>query len=70
MEKDELKEIFDYYDRDKNGIIDEEEFGRLIQVGLEAEMSSEELDMGFKEIDKDKNGTIEFDEFVVWWNDR
>ena len=70
MKRDELKEIFEHFDADSNGHIDRAEFGNLVQQGLEAEMSAEELDVGFISIDADRNGTIEFGEFAAWWRDR
>jgi calmodulin len=66
----ELRETFDHFDKDDNGIIDRQEFRALLQDGLNAEMEAEELEMGFAIIDKDGNGTIEFDEFAAWWLDR
>ncbi|MCK5797631.1 MAG: EF-hand domain-containing protein [Deltaproteobacteria bacterium] len=70
MNPTELKETFDHFDKDGNGIIDRDEFRQLMQDGLNAEMAPEELDLGFSLIDKDGNGTIEFDEFSAWWLDR
>lgn len=67
MDREELAEIYAHFDADKNGRIDPDEFRRLVQDGLDAEMSDSELAIGFKSIDTDGNGTIEFDEFVVWW---
>ena len=68
--KSELREIFDHFDADHNNHIDRREFFQLIQQGLNAEMSQEEITLGFSLIDTDRNGTIEFDEFVRWWKDR
>jgi calmodulin len=68
--KEELREIFDHFDADHNNRIDRQEFRRLVQEGLQAEMDVEELDVGFRAIDRDGNGTIEFDEFAAWWRDQ
>lgn len=66
----ELRETFDHFDKDKNGIIDRQEFRSLLQDGLSAEMEQDEIDVGFSIIDADGNGTIEFAEFAAWWLDR
>jgi calmodulin len=65
----ELREEFDHFDADSNGIIDFAEFGRLLEA-LSAEMSQEEVRVGFEAIDLDHNGRIDFDEFRAWWEDR
>jgi calmodulin len=66
---EELREAFDAFDIDGNGIIDAEEFGRLLDA-LDAGMSDEEKAIGFAEIDDNGNGQIEFSEFYRWWTDR
>ena len=65
----ELRETFDHYDGDSNGIIDGIEFGRLCRA-LGAEFTDEEIGIGFGEIDSDGNGVIDFDEFSEWWSQR
>jgi Ca2+-binding EF-hand superfamily protein len=66
---DELRENFDYFDADSNGVIDLEEFTRLLDA-LHAEMSLDEIQTGFRAIDTDHNGRIDFEEFCAWWGDR
>lgn len=66
MDSQELRELFDFFDVDQNGIIDIDEFKRLLGA-LGAGMSDEEAAIGFETIDADGNGTIEFDEFRNWW---
>lgn len=68
-EESELRENFDYFDEDDNGMIDRAEFGRLLSA-LGAEMSDEDLDVGFDIIDTNDNGTIEYNEFASWWGNR
>src|SRR5690606_17152577 len=46
-ELDELREAFDYNDRDKDGRIQLDEFSAMLDE-LEAEMSPEEVEIGFK----------------------
>jgi Ca2+-binding EF-hand superfamily protein len=65
-ELDELREAFDYNDRDNDGRIQLDEFAAMLEE-LEAEMSGKELEIGFKDIDTNDDGLIDFDEFVDWW---
>jgi calmodulin len=66
---DELKENFEYFDRDNNGRIDREEFKRLMEV-LGGEVAEDELDAGFDVVDADDDGAIDFHEFASWWMNR
>ncbi|HSG64576.1 MAG TPA: EF-hand domain-containing protein [Gammaproteobacteria bacterium] len=66
---EDLKESFDYNDRDGDGKIDLDEFASMLDE-LDAEVNKDEARIGFKAIDSDRDGAIEFDEFVDWWNDR
>ena len=63
---DELRETFDYNDRDKDGRIQLDEFSAMLDE-LEADMSPSEIEIGFKDIDTNDDGLIDFDEFVAWW---
>lgn len=63
---EEIKEHFNFFDRDNNGAIDVEEFGELLQV-LTPESNQEQAHQGFSLIDTDGSGYIEFDEFLAWW---
>lgn len=65
----EIREIFDYYDEDHNGVIDRSEFGHLCRA-LDPDFSDEELAIGLDIIDRNHNGVIEFREFAAWWRDR
>jgi calmodulin len=65
---EELRETFNYYDRDGNGHIDVGEFKELL-FALGAVVTDDEVATGFEVLDSNKNGTIEYQEFVVWWND-
>jgi Ca2+-binding EF-hand superfamily protein len=63
---EEIKEHFNFFDRDNNGAIDVEEFSELLQV-LTPESNQEQAYEGFSLIDTDGSGYIEFDEFLAWW---
>ncbi|HET8696555.1 MAG TPA: EF-hand domain-containing protein [Gammaproteobacteria bacterium] len=63
---DELRESFDYNDRDGDGRIQLDEFVGMLDE-LEAEMSEDEAQTGFKDIDSNDDGLIDFAEFCAWW---
>jgi calmodulin len=67
-ELDEVREAFDYNDRDEDGLIDLEEFADMLD-DLEADMSDAETREGFREIDTNHDGKIDFGEFAAWWAD-
>jgi Ca2+-binding EF-hand superfamily protein len=65
---DELREAFDYNDRDGDGRIELAEFSAMLDE-LEADMSAKEIEIGFKDIDTNDDGLIDFGEFVDWWTE-
>ena len=65
-ELDELREAFDYNDRDSDGKIQLDEFSSMLDE-LEAGMSESDIEIGFKDIDTNDDGLIDFEEFVAWW---
>ena len=67
-ELDELRETFDYNDRDGDGLIEPDEFAAMLDE-LEADMSEAETRVGFREIDTNDDGKIDFGEFVAWWTE-
>jgi Ca2+-binding EF-hand superfamily protein len=67
-ELDELREAFDYNDRDHDGMIQLDEFADMLDE-LEAEMSPKDIEIGFKDIDTNDDGLIDFSEFVAWWTE-
>ncbi|MBM5811990.1 MAG: EF-hand domain-containing protein [Gammaproteobacteria bacterium] len=62
----ELREAFAQFDLDHDGLMEFDEFVRLLD-GLDAGMSAGECRIGFHEIDTDRDGVIEFEEFLEWW---
>lgn len=65
----EWKELFEHYDKDHNGTIDQAEFAQLC-VALGGGFDAQELQVGFEAIDVNGNGVIEFSEFVDWWKNQ
>lgn len=65
-ERAELREAFDYNDRNSDGLIQLEEFLEMLEE-LEADISDREARIGFNDIDTNDDGLIDFGEFVDWW---
>jgi Ca2+-binding EF-hand superfamily protein len=63
---DELREAFEYNDRDSDGRIDQDEFIAMLDE-LDAGMSNGDMAIGFQDIDTNDDQLIDFDEFVAWW---
>lgn len=62
----EIKDHFDFFDKDGSGLIDLDEFTQLLKV-LAPEASHDNAVRGFATIDADQNEQIDFDEFLDWW---
>jgi Ca2+-binding EF-hand superfamily protein len=65
---DELREAFDYNDRDGDGRIQVDEFAAMLDE-LEADMSPKDIEIGFQDIDTNDDRLIDFNEFVAWWTE-
>ncbi|MGK0360181.1 MAG: calmodulin [Bradymonadia bacterium] len=65
----EVREIFDHFDSDGNGVVDAAEFTRLCRA-LDPEFDQAEIAVGLSIVDHNGNGQIEFEEFVSWWQTR
>lgn len=64
----ELREDFKSFDRDDDDRINLVEF-RELMLGLDSEISDDELRIGFREIDTDHDGIISAHEFIAWWGE-
>lgn len=69
MSAEDLRPTFDHFDRDKNGVIDFNEFNELLDV-LNSDMDEPARRIGFDVIDTDGNGSIEYEEFAAWWTEQ
>ncbi len=69
MSTDPLRDRFEGVDRDRNGVIDEAEFGQLLDK-LGVGYGEAQIRAAFTDIDADKNGKIELEEFRAWWTAR
>jgi Ca2+-binding EF-hand superfamily protein len=69
MSLDPLRDRFEGVDGDSNGMIEEAEFGRLLDA-LGAGYTDAQIHAAFTDIDRDANGKIELEEFRAWWSGR
>ena len=65
---DELRETFEYNDRDRDGRIQLDEFIEMLDE-LEANIDEKEATVGFHDIDTNDDGLIDFEEFLAWWTE-
>jgi calmodulin len=66
---DELRETYDHYDANRDGLIQKAEFAELC-LALDEDMPEDDIDTGFEVVDTDGNGVIDFVEFRDWWGAR
>jgi Ca2+-binding EF-hand superfamily protein len=62
----QIREEFDFFDKDKNGEIDFHEFFDLLRV-ISPKAKESSAREGFEMIDENGDGHIDFDEFLTWW---
>ena len=63
---DPLRERFDRFDRDGNGLIDLGELSLLLEA-LGAGYTELQVRATFESIDADSNGQINYEELRAWW---
>lgn len=62
----QVKEEFDFFDRDQNGQIELSEFIELLTV-LAPKTKASVVSEAFALIDENNDGFIDFAEFLTWW---
>ncbi len=62
----EIRESFEYFDRDQNGFIDFDEFTELLKV-ISPESTVQQAAEGFSIIDTNSDGHVDLEEFITWW---
>lgn len=66
-----VKDVFNRFDRDGTGSIDEVEFRSALHALMNLknpnDMSLKKMQRYWLEVDTDRSGTIEFDEFLLWY---
>jgi len=65
----ELLDIFQKYDRNRTGYIEQGEFARLLEA-LGQNITDEELAMAFDMVDTERTGKISWKQFKNWWTSR
>lgn len=65
----EVKETFDHFDTDGNGVIDRNELRALLE-SLDPGFTEDDVLMGLKVLDANGNDVIDWDEFLEWWGAR
>ena len=64
--ENDLKQLFEAFDLDRDGHISREEFFALFSH-IDADADELEKDLAFTIIDKDGSGLVGFAEFAEWW---
>ena len=62
----EIRETFEFFDRDNNGLIDFNEFRSLLKT-VNPEASVSQSAEGFSMTDTNSDGYVDLDEFIAWW---
>ena len=62
----ETREIFDHYDRDKDGVINAKEFAHICEA-LGMEMEEHELKIALLDVDRNGDEKISWVDFLSWW---
>ena len=68
--KKDVRADFDKIDTDKSGLIEKEEFRKLVEKIAQKQgtkIKEEEVEKTFNQFDKDKSGKISFDEVFANW---
>jgi Ca2+-binding EF-hand superfamily protein len=70
-EVERIKQIFDEFDTDKSGVIEQEEFFnvimKLMKVKNPRDVSKKKLERYWAEADTDHSGEITFEEYLLWY---
>lgn len=71
-EVEDIKELFDRFDANKSGSLDESDFKNALPVILKApkgvEVPASRLRFYWKEIDTTRSGKVEFEQFFKWYH--
>lgn len=71
VDVDKIKKKFDFYDTDKSGEIEFDEFekmmGSLLGLKDPGDLPAERMNRFWREIDVDGSGSVDFGEFVEWY---
>ncbi len=62
----EIRNSFEFFDKDANGLIDFDEFRSLLRT-VNPEATTSQAAEGFSMTDTNCDGYVDLDEFVAWW---
>lgn len=62
----DIRETFDFFDRDNNGLIDFDEFRSLLKT-VNPDATVSQAAEGFSMTDTNSDGYVDLDEFIAWW---
>ena len=62
----EIKEAFAFFDRDKDGLIQFDEFRSLLET-VNPDATVSQAAEGFSMTDTNSDGYVDLDEFMTWW---
>eukprot|EP01063_Lacrimia_lanifica_P012942 TRINITY_DN19636_c0_g1_i1.p1 TRINITY_DN19636_c0_g1~~TRINITY_DN19636_c0_g1_i1.p1 ORF type:complete len:1003 (+),score=390.04 TRINITY_DN19636_c0_g1_i1:60-3068(+) len=65
-EKEEIRVVFETFDKDASGKVDSAELGEIAK-SLGVELGEDDIAQTLKQLDTDADGKLSFDEFLVWW---
>jgi len=66
---DRLFRVFERFDKNDDGAIDEQEFGEILaELGWDSPAEVRSLE--FAAVDTNSDGLIDYREFAVWWLDQ
>ncbi len=63
---EEIRQHFNFFDRDGNGFIEVKEFIALLKE-ISPKTTTSQAITGFELVDENNDGLIEFEEFMEWW---
>ena len=67
-----ISEAFDYYDKNKNGILSKREFFKLVYENLPEQGASNittaDMEAWFVSLDRNGDGVVDRTEFMQWWS--
>lgn len=64
IQRSGIRQRFQKYDKDGNGVITRDEFRKVVEDKYQTRLAPEQVDEMIIEADKDGNGDIDYDEFM------